>query len=143
MQKPGSGAIVISIEKHTLDNRKQHTVEHDGRRLRRDTNVPRLLLELPHGSLLGGLPLVDEPCGDLDADLVDGRAVLLLQDDLGAGGLLEDGDDADAVDVAGLGTGAALGGLPGARGAVLVGVVDLGELDPAGFCVGLSVWGFG
>lgn len=37
---------------------------------------------------------------------------MLLEEDFFAGGLVEDGDDADAVDFAALGPGAALGGFP-------------------------------
>lgn len=103
-------------------------VEHDGRRLRDDADVARLLAQLADGGLLGRLAGVDEPRGDLERDAVDGRAVLPLQDNvLGAGGgVAQDGDDADAVNVAAGGAAAALGGLPGARLAGLVLVVDPG-----------------
>jgi len=61
-----------------------HTVKHDGRRLQHLGHVPRLFLELADGRLLGRLALVDEPGGDLDDDLVQRRAELLLEDNFRA-----------------------------------------------------------
>lgn len=134
LQKPGSA----HHQHRSLPRTAAHTVEHDGRRLADDADVPRLLAQLAHGGLLGGLACVDEARGHLDGDLVDGRAVLLLQDDLGTGGPVEDGDDADAVDLAARGPGAALGRLPGAVLPVGVLVGELDELDPGGLAVGLG-----
>ncbi len=62
----------------------RQTIEHDGRRLQHLGNVARLLLQLADGGLLGGLAGVDQAGGELDDDLVDGGAVLFLEDDLGA-----------------------------------------------------------
>lgn len=118
-----------------------HTIKHDRRGLRHLANVSSLFLELADGSLLGRLTLVDESRRDFDADLVNGRTVLFLEDDFGAGGLLEDGDNADAVNLAVLGAGAALGGFPGASVTVLVVVVDLDELDPASLALALRFYG--
>lgn len=79
------------------------TVEHRGRRLDDLPHVARLLPQLPEGCRLRRLAAVDQAGGHLDAHLVYRRAVLLLEDDLGPRGLLDDGQDADPVDVAALG----------------------------------------
>lgn len=102
-------------------------VVHDGRRLGHHADVARLFLELAHGGLFGGFARVDEAGGDLDDDLVDGWAVLLLQDNLLARGLVEDGDDANAIDVCAGGASASFSGFPGSLGAFGVLVRDAVE----------------
>ena len=75
------------------------------------SHIPRLLLQLAQRALLWRLPRIDQAGRDLDADRVDGRAELFLEEDRGtargaAGGgggagrgpVLQDRDDADAVD---------------------------------------------
>jgi hypothetical protein len=74
--------------------------------------------------LFGGFSRVDEACGDFDGDFVNWRAVLLLEDDFAARGLVEDSDDADAVNVCVFGTGSAFGGFPCSSDAVGVLVCD-------------------
>jgi len=76
--------------------------------------IPRLLLQLPHGRLLGRLALVDQARGEFDADGFDGRTV--LQDYHGgerARGVPDDGRDGDSVN-AGRFASFARGGLPDA-----------------------------
>lgn len=88
---------------HHLQVRRAETrvVPHDGAGLARDAHVARLLPELAHGGLLRRLPGVDETRGDLDGDGVQRGAVLLLEDDGGSLRQVEDGQDADAVDLGG------------------------------------------
>lgn len=103
------------------------TIKHDRRHLVHSTNIPRLLPQLAHSRLPNALALVDEAGRQLDGDLVQRRAELPLQQDLGARGRLEDGEDAHAVDAAALGPRRPLRRLPRAR---LVLVVVVGQ--PAG-----------
>lgn len=56
-----------------------HTVEHYRTTLRRLPHIPRLLLQLPNSTLLCGLARINKACRDLNDDLVDRRAELLLQ----------------------------------------------------------------
>lgn len=62
----------------------RRTVEHDRRGRADGADIPRLLLQLPNGALLGRLARVHEASRDLDRDALHGRAELLLEDDLGA-----------------------------------------------------------
>ena len=80
-----------------------HTIEHHPHptlplRLLRHTHVAGLLPQLTHGALLRAFARVDEAGGHFDADLGNWRPELFLQEEFGTGGLLEDGDDADAID---------------------------------------------
>ena len=105
MQKPGSVGRFSPGPVRVGDlNSGKLTVEHDGGGLGNTPDVARLLPELTDGGVLGGLALVDQPRGHLNAHLVHGRAVLLLEDDLRARGgpSLHDGQDAHPVDVAAL-----------------------------------------
>lgn len=81
--------------------------------------IPSLFPELSHSRLLRRLALVDQAGGELDAEGLDGRAV--LHDDHGAdgfAGVLENRHDGDGVDAGGL-AGFASGGFPDAILAVL------------------------
>ena len=81
--------------------------------------ITRLLSQLPHSRLLGRLALVDQAGGELDAEGLDGWAV--LHDDHSADGfarVLENRHDGDGVDARGL-AGLARGGFPDALLAVL------------------------
>lgn len=60
------------------------TIEHDGRREACLAHISRLLPQLTHGSLFGRLALVYQTGRDLNGDLVNGRAELLLQYELGS-----------------------------------------------------------
>jgi hypothetical protein len=87
-------------------------------------------VQLAYARLLGRLLLVDEASGELDADGVDGRAI--LQDDDGGGRAVrvsKDSADGDGVD-AGFAARLAGSGFPDARFAGLVGPGDLLELNP-------------
>lgn len=88
-------------------------IKHDHARLARHAHIARLLTQFSHGGFFGCFTGVDEAGGDLDADLVERGAVLLLEDDFGGGGFAEEGEDADAVDVAVFGAGGAFGVFPG------------------------------
>jgi hypothetical protein len=83
------------------------TVEHNRAdaevSLHHRAHIAGLFLELSHRAHLGGLIRVDESGRDFDDGCVDGRAPLLLQEDprrlVWVGWILEDGQDAHAVDV--------------------------------------------
>lgn len=85
---------------------------HDRRNLRHLTHISRLLTQFAHSSFFGRLASIDKAGGDFDRDLVNRWAVLLLKDDFLAGRFVDDGEDADAVDVSVLGSGASLGRFP-------------------------------
>lgn len=97
------------------------------------TVVPRLLLELAHGSLLGRLVGVDETRGPLDRVRVQ-RGPVLDDDERGrrARGVQEHVANGHGVD-AGLTPRLAGRDLPRAVLARLVGVLELLERDPSGF----------
>jgi hypothetical protein len=59
-------------------------VEHDGRDFGHLCDIAGFFLHLADGGLLGGLAGVDQAGGDFDDDLVQRRAVLLLENDFGA-----------------------------------------------------------
>lgn len=139
----GQGHVDRHVDHAEVGVAEPGVVEHHGRGVGHDPDVARLLAQLAHGGLLGRLAGVDEARGHLERDAVDGRAVLLLQDNLLARGLLEDGDDADAVNVAALGPRGALGGLPCSGLAGLVLVVDSGRGKRALACVGRCWFGVG
>ncbi|KAF1739193.1 Nudix hydrolase 14, chloroplastic [Beauveria bassiana] len=107
----GRGDVDGDVHHAQVGVAEARVVEHDGRRLGDDADVARLLAQLAQGGLLGRLAGVDEARGDLERHAVNGRAVLALQHNvLGAGGgVVEDGDDADAVNGARGGALATLG----------------------------------
>jgi hypothetical protein len=68
----------------SISGKDGFTIEHHGAALRHGAHVASLLFQFPDSSLLGRLAGVDEACGYFDDDLVEGRAVLLLEEYLGA-----------------------------------------------------------
>lgn len=81
------------------DGRKKPTIVHHTARLLSDTHVPRLLLEFANCAFLNRLPCIDQTRGDLNDHLIDGRTVLLLQEELWTGRMIQDGHDANAIDL--------------------------------------------
>lgn len=75
------------------------TVVHDTSSLICDADVPSFFFQLSNCSLLNCLPCIDQSCWEFYDDLVDGRPVLLLQKNLGAIHLIQNGDDIDTVDM--------------------------------------------
>jgi hypothetical protein len=59
--------------------RGYNTVIHHRTNLLRHTNIPRLLKELPNGTLLRRLACIDKTSRNFNDDLVDRGSVLLLQ----------------------------------------------------------------
>lgn len=80
-------------------------MKHNRTRLLHYTDIARLLLEFPHGALLGCFAFVNQAGRYFDGDFVDGRSELFLEKDFGAVGCLEDGDYADSVNCAVFGAG--------------------------------------
>ena len=60
--------------------------------------VAGLFAQLPDRALFGGFARVDEAGGYFDRYGGEGRAELFLEENFGAVGFVEEGDDADAVD---------------------------------------------
>lgn len=79
-------------------------MKHNRTRLLDYAYIACLLLEFPHGALLGSFAFVNQPSRHFDGDFVDGRSELFLEKDLGSVGCVEDGDYADSVDCAVFGT---------------------------------------
>ncbi|KAI9155599.1 oxidoreductase [Paramyrothecium foliicola] len=130
---------VVALAQLGLDHDELHVgVGHarvgglDGADAEHAAVVARLLLELAHGGLLGRLLGVDEAGGPLDRVGVERGPV--LDDDHGRRrprGVQQDVAHGHGVD-AGLAPRLAGGHLPGARGADLVGVLDLLQRHPLG-----------
>jgi hypothetical protein len=102
-----------------LAGSQQTIASHARREETHLAGVPSLLLELSHSSFLRRLALVNQAGGELDAEGLDGRAV--LHNDHGADGLagvLENRHDGDGVDACGLAS-LARGGFPDALLTVL------------------------
>lgn len=80
-------------------------MKHNRTRLLDRAYITRLLLEFPHGTLLRCLAFINQSSRYLDRDFVDRRSELFLEQNFGALGRVEDGDNADAVDRAVFGAG--------------------------------------
>jgi hypothetical protein len=109
----GQGHVNGDVDHAEVGVAEARVVEHDGGGEIGRADVARLLAQLANSGFLRRLAGIDEARGHLDADHVDGGAVLALDDELGTGGLVEDSDDADAVNIAVGWSRAALSRLPG------------------------------
>ena len=107
------------------------TIEHDGgdaesRIFEHLTNIASLFPQLTHSACFRGLTRVHEACGKLDDRRVGRRAPLLLKDDawfiVGFGWILQDGCDANAVDITAFRPREALAMFPRSYRALRVGV---------------------
>ena len=68
-------------------------------------DVAGFFFEFAESAFGGGFVGVDQAGGDFDGDGLEGGAELFLQQEGGAGGVVEDRDDADAVGLGGFGAG--------------------------------------